>query len=410
MEKTSTHPKSFVAEIYSAEDLTCLHNSNKSEIHLPLSKREVDFSIDNRHWTKVDKSTLENTSLALAVLVLGLSILLRNRLQIPRNFQVVKTALRALCGGILFRYILQRIVMIPLFPLQSRIARHFERSWKAQYLNETREVLFNLFDSDNRYIFRDVVLEKNGVRYSGILLGHNTIINNGKWALQATGNAEPVENTIEFAANTYLGQGYNVLMINGPGVGKSEGTATPSTMGDAQEVGISYLETALKAKDIVIAGRSLGGAAIGQAILQHDFKKDGVEYTVVRQMTFDRTSNICGKTVGQLLPGLEWIVSKLVQFAGLEIDSVEASKRLENLGIKEIIVQATNCEVSEGKTPNPKDFQSDGVIEAPASLGYALVKEGVTKNKRFVCLPKEDHNTRASISAPLEFHGSRKLY
>lgn len=179
-------------------------------------------------------------------------------------------------------------------------------------------------------------------------------------------------------------------------MGKSEGQATPRSMGDAQEVGISFIETTLKAKKIVIAGWFLGGASVGQAILQHRFKED-VKYLVVRQMSFDSVSNICGKVVGQISPRLEWIVAKIVQFSGCEIDSVAASKKLQELNIQEVIVQATHKAVDPSHLV-PEDFKTDGVIINTASLGYALTQQGITDQKTFRCLPNAGHGTLDAFS------------
>ncbi|HEV3270374.1 MAG TPA: hypothetical protein VGZ69_07005 [Candidatus Rhabdochlamydia sp.] len=148
-------------------------------------------------------------------------------------------------------------------------------------------------------------------------------------------------------------------MINGPCVGNSQGQATPKSMGDAQQVGISFLEKFVEAKNIVIAGRSLGGAAIGQAILQHEFKKD-VNYLVVSQMSFDKASNICGKTISTLSPRLGWFVEKLIQLVGCEMDAVAAAKKLQKLEIVQVVVQASNQEIPSGKLPRLEDFQADG--------------------------------------------------
>jgi len=311
-------------------------------------------------------------------------------------------ALKILFYSTTVRYTLQRVVMMPLYPAQSRIIREFVARYyrnpflKVQKLNNDRRQIVR---SSRGFICRDVVLEKDGVRYSGMLMGYRDTIRNGNWALQATGNAEPIENTIQKAAQIYHRYQYNTLMINGPSVGKSQGTATPSTMGDAQDVGISFLETALKAKKIVIAGRSLGGAAIGQAILKHHFKED-VKYLVVRQMTFDCTSNICAKVMGQISPRLEWGVAKIIQSSGCEMDSVAASEKLQQLDIQEVIVQASHRVVPEKELPQLEDFKTDGPIIDTASLGYALIQKGITDKKVFRCLPDACHMTDDAISAP----------
>lgn len=206
-------------------------------------------------------------------------------------------------------------------------------------------------------ISRDLTLEKNGIRYNGLLAAKQETISNGKWALFATGNATCFEHA--FLSNThqsYFNAGYNVLYVNGPGVGESEGGATVERIGDAQEVGISFLETALKAKRIVLAGHSLGGAAIGLAVRQHEFKPD-VNYLAIRMMTFDRLSHIATKLVG-------CIAGFAIRFFGLEMDSVEASKTLADNHIREIVLQGQEDELMRG-----------------VSLLEALEEEGLMRGK-----------------------------
>ncbi|NGX34380.1 MAG: hypothetical protein K1060chlam1_00733 [Candidatus Anoxychlamydiales bacterium] len=340
----------------------------------PLSKRLADFSIqDKTKWQKLAKK----------VIVLTLKIVI-----FPWGIYE------------LARYIVQRLVMIPLYPAQSRIVRFFIR--KLMPISEKDLDLFRkqiaIRMNEQGFLVRHVALEKNGVRYSGMLIGHKDTIANGKWALQATGNLELIEHSAENIAKIYKDFQVNTLLINGPAVGKSEGRATPESMGDAQEVGLSFLENALKANKIVIAGRSLGGASVGQAISKHEFKKD-VKYLVVRQMTFDRASNICGKTVRNWSPRLGSFVKKVVKWSGCEMDSLAASKKLQELGIKEIIVQATQREIKSHELPKKDDFMTDGPILAHASLGYRLIKEKVVDNKVFLGLENAEHMTDSAILA-----------
>lgn len=224
-----------------------------------------------------------------------------------------------------------------------------------------------------------------------MVLGKKEGIENGKWIVQATGNCQPIEYVVG-CAELYSRIGFNALFINDPSVGRSGGHAIPQSLGEAQETGIRFLETALKAKQIAIAGFSLGGAMVGQAILQHRFRKD-VDYLVIRQVTFDRTSNIAKK----IMPIFKSVAKHLVLWTGLEMDSIEASKKLQRLGIREVIIQASKKAIDRTSVPNKEDFETDGVIPARGSLGYRLVKEGVTYNKIFRCLEKVGHNNVMAI-------------
>ncbi|MBA2368548.1 MAG: hypothetical protein H0V82_05950 [Candidatus Protochlamydia sp.] len=292
----------------------------------------------------------------------------------------------------LVRYSAQRLIMAPLYPAQSRLIKAFTRQLSENTLNGDRLYLENLQTLHPNFIVRQVILEKNGVRYSGLLLGHASTIDNGQWALQAVGNFMAVEQVAKFCFEKYNECGYNTLLINGPSVGRSEGHATPDSMGEAQGIGISFIETALKGKKIVMAGLSLGGAAMGQAILKHEFKP-GVRYLAVQQMTFDRVSNISAEVLGTC----KWLVKKVIIWSGCEMDTVAASRKLQALQIPEVIVQASRLRV-EG-LPAPENFANDGIITQQGSLGYRLVEEGIVDRKVFRCLPYAGHMTLQSFTA-----------
>lgn len=76
------------------------------------------------------------------------------------------------------------------------------------------------------YESKHIGLKINGVVYSALQITHS---DNKGWVLQATGNGEPIEYSAVFFAKTYKNMGLNVLLVNGPGVGRSGGRATPSS-------------------------------------------------------------------------------------------------------------------------------------------------------------------------------------
>ena len=351
-------------------------NSSEAELKSSVKRLPVDFSVQNSS-PKDYRETLKKIQLSVLQVFL-----------LPWGLYELS------------RFIIQRLIMIPMYPAQSTLATTVIGmgvfAITSEGLDEWRAHTGDALNKQG--CVRHVVLEKDGVRYSGLLIGHRDTISNGNWVIQAGGNLEFMEHSAAEMAATYRRYGYNTLLVNGPAVGKSWGHATPQSMGEAQRLGIQFLETALRAKRLVLAGRSLGGAAIGQAILQHDFKKD-IDYLVVRQMTFDTSSHICSKVVAQAFPALESWVASLVKWAGVEMDSVAASRKLQDLGITEVIVQASSKEVKVGTIPDVSDFQTDGPIIAEASLGYRLVKEGITRHKVFHCLPNADHMTHDAVIA-----------
>lgn len=205
----------------------------------------------------------------------------------------------------------------------------------------TRSEQVEKFKSQGIYS-RFVTLKQNGIQYSGLLFGRKENIKNGKWVIDSIGNNAAIEHIPSDPnhINPYLNAGFNVLLVNYPNVGLSKGSVTPNGLGDSQEVGISFLETAVKAKKIVLSGHTLGSAAMGEAILSHHFQRN-IEYLVIRRMGFDRLSHLAEKSIGSL-------GRFLVGWLGFEMDSVAASKKLQNLGIHEIVIQGGKDKIMKG--------------------------------------------------------------
>jgi len=300
----------------------------------------------------------------------------------------------------LTKYTIQRLIMIPLYPLQSRILKLFIPNWSDKALEVYRLMTVRYLREGNDadagvvkdFVVRSVVLKRNGVLYDGIAIGKPETIDNGKWIIQATGNGEPWEHTATYFAENYAKDGFNTLMVNGPACGRSQGHATPESMGDVQDLAITFAEEVLGATKIGMAGRSLGGAAMGRAVMKHTFKED-VDYFALFQMTFDRSSNIASKMVKKVLKGstlMNWVGEKrigsfvkwLIKWSGCEMDNVEAARKLGELGIRTIVAQSTLDGVPV--EPTSKDhIGGDGVIPARASLAYRLLKGVALGNTTF---------------------------
>lgn len=382
-----------------------------------LSTRDVDFAIRDTTWVDGAKHIL---SIFRNVIFLSyfLNFLTEYRIQrligpILRALQdhtlskiltqrtmdhsvlALKVLLPVHIGYTTLRYVIQRFIMLNLYFAQSRIMKKIDPfNLGIPTLNNRIAATAKELDLKG-YIIRDVVLMHNGVKFSGLLAGHKELINNGRWVLQATGNYAPIESVARDSACAYASLSFNTLLINGPSVGRSEGHATPKSMGDAQEVGLLFIEKALKAKNIVIAGDSLGGAAIGQAILKHAFKEN-IRYLVIRRITFDKVSNISAAIVGTVFPKLKGLVAKIIQWAGCEIDSVASSRKLQKLGIKEVIMQAVCKDLPEHEDLKSEHFVFDGVIPSEASLGRALIQENIVADKIFLRMPGAEHTIGAA--------------
>jgi hypothetical protein len=328
-------------------------NSTREELEFGPSL--PDFSIDQRTWCK--------TCQKIALLVLKIALF-------PWFlFEVV-------------RWVTQRLLMASLYPAQSSYVKCFKKTAHRTANLDLCRLQIPEQLAGGHPIIRHVRLEKDGISFSGLLLSTAATIQNGKWILQATGSHEPIERAAHLL-EAYQTVGFNLLMVNGPGVGRSEGMANAETLGDPQEMGITFLETAINANRVVIAGFSLGGAAIGRAIEEHEFKVDEKNYLVIRQMSFDKVSNVGRKMFRKKGSCLTHFSRFLTWLGKIEIDNLTSSKRLLELNIPEEIIQSGDADT----------FTDDGIVMEKATLGRRLKKEGIVhpELKSFRNVPNSGH-------------------
>jgi hypothetical protein len=215
-----------------------------------------------------------------------------------------------------------------------------------------------------------VTLEKNGVKYSGWTICHPQNKNNGNWTVIGLENNATAEQLIEKEEFNYqMGAGFNILVMNPPGVGLSQGTSTPASLGEVQDLALTYLENR-GAKKIAMLGRSLGGAAIGQGILQHTFKSN-IKYLAIPHMTFGSLSQAVHGLVKKRISCLASTAASLIRWTGLEMNTVAASEKLSKNQIREIVVNR----FTNGR------YTDDEIISAEASLGYMLSLKSITRHK-----------------------------
>lgn len=260
------------------------------------------------------------------------------------------------------QYMTERAIMASVYPAQSSYYKRCRKQCDKMRAGLEAAAQF----STNCHI-HPIILEDEGLQFHGWMICDPALQDKKQWVLQAVGNNTTVEEFIPAVNERYIKAGFNTLLINNPGVGGSQGTSTPKTMGKVQSLALTYLEETVQAKKIVLAGHSLGGASIGQAILQHTFKPD-VQYLVIQQMTFGRLSH----TAKIMKPILKLLASPLIHWTELEMDTVAASQKLANLGIEEWVI-------------NKKDrngFAHDGVIPGEATLGAVLHKIGLLERKK----------------------------
>jgi len=261
----------------------------------------------------------------------------------------------------IMEYATQRSLMFHVYPAQTASGKR--KFGQAKAIESALRASGQMAAIDPHYRLQEVKLTKNGVSLSGWIIYDPAAKNSGKWILQASGNCSAVEQLIPAIGKKYIDAGFNTLLVNNPGVGKSDGISTPQTIGETQQLALSYLEDTIGANKIVLAGHSLGGAAIGQAILQHPFNKPHIQYLVVQQMTFAKLSRLAGK----LYPFFKHITAPLFWLAGIEMDTLAASRKLETLGITEHVLNK-RAQLETG----PCLYAHDKVIPEDETLAHYL--------------------------------------
>lgn len=238
---------------------------------------------------------------------------------------------------------------------------------------------------------RRIILNKSGTAYDAFAMEHETTKGNGRWALMAGGNGMIGEDYLTSLAKQYQLRGFNVLYVNGPGVGRSSGTPTSYSVGAGQEAGLQFLEKTVEAEKILMQGISLGGGAQADAIKSHQFNQDRHAYCVWSDRTFDTLSHTASEMVTKWAAPFFFII-------GTESDAVGGAKRLQELGITHIVTQNSKLVDIDGALPLDgeidEDDSDDGVIPNPSSLYVGIRKADIHDSDRLKCYggPSVTHN------------------
>lgn len=412
---------------FSPSDWNSLHREDKTT---SIKGLPVDFAINEEQRPRSLISNLALRMFGAGLVLVASADLVKKPLlailpqlrSIPLSrlqWRVGQLALFMIIGLPIARYIASRLAMIGIYPAQSKIVRNGPRivHYIASRFNISfmrtaldldtlvsiaSELMPKMISTNNvsrDILIRHVVLENKGVKYHGVLYGGRDTLLNKQWVCYSLGNGMVADRVVQQIGRNYSSAGFNTLVMDGPGVGRSEGHAVPETMGDAVEVGLQYLEKELQAERIALIGFSLGGAMLGQAIKGHAFQ-DATEYKVAQENTFSRTSDFAalffGKTLGK------WIVGQL----GLEMDSVQASQQLSSKGIQEYVIGHSisskdyNNPLDNGEPGWENDPTGDGVIPGRVALGKVLKKENITENKVFHGWIQEGHVPEFSTDDP----------
>ena len=245
-------------------------------------------------------------------------------------------------------------------------------------------------------VLRVCLQDADGIKYDGVLSGKAMNIVAGRIVIRVGGIAEPYETTFASEAMTHDEAGFATLQINVAGVGRSQGTPTAETLKSAAKVALLFTEAVnrqwreKRGKErgkVVLKGFSLGAGAMAGAIAQHEFKREENDYLVMSINTFGRLSDVPGHYISQFV-GHRFLkkVVRSVCFAtkhflrviGADLDGVEAAKKLTELDVQHIIIQACH-KVDDIIVP-----LDDGIISGDVSLLRQLQKKDLLKGKVIV--------------------------
>ncbi len=292
-----------------------------------------------------------------------------------------------------FRCCVERLIMTALYPAQSSVLKECApiirqcdpefSDCRTRELENYREQLFQDLKPLG-FMIQELYLEKDGQRLNGLLIGKTSTFDNQKWVLQAIGSGESIEHGLKIFARTYAEIDYNVLLVNNPGIGKSEGFATPQTIGECQETAIRFLEEHMRAKKIILSGFCIGGAAIGQAILTHPFQQSSVDYLVIDQAAFSSVTEIVAHHEQGCLP--KSFVNRVISWTDLEMDNKLSAEKLTKLGISQAIIHP----------------EKDQMVPTSVSLWAQLQELGKKENQSFHSTGIGHNSLRAMVKKSTE--------
>lgn len=302
----------------------------------------------------------------------------------------------------------------------------------AGYYQDNKSKIRNSFVEWVKYL-NDVLdiklirlsVDVNGKMIDVLIMGREERLRNGnRWILQSCANLDYFEKTIENGAihGRVDALEANYLFFNYPGVGASEGEIDQNQTVETYHGMMCLLEEVIEAKEIIMFGSSIGGGVQGMELSDHQFK-EGVKYLSVMSQTFSSLSKVTAEFDGTGLAKLPWYVQPLVSVSavkfvgeilesvGWTLESMSSARRLERLGIRQIVIQ-TATHISDNLT-DPGHVVDDDVVTSMATLARGILdqQEVEWKTKRILGViarhgvgynPEEELMIRTVILAELE--------
>lgn len=257
--------------------------------------------------------------------------------------------------------------------------------WKCQsQLNDLRQKLRDQYEGKEIDI-----AARDGIRLNAMFFKRSKSIfpwPQKKILIRFGGNGENYESLYEVMQEySYIKKvhklGYDVLLFNYRGVGKSKGSATPDGLAKDGQAVIDYaLSQGYKEKNILIHGFSLGGAIATKALASNQACYQEIKF--VNDRSFSSIKSVIENfSISRIY---KWLLSFLLKISFWNFDAVKDWKELKN-----------------PKILSYSDF--DDIIPFKGSLFHEVSK---TENVKKVVLSQYCHNQELS-SKDMKFLFSR---
>jgi len=222
------------------------------------------------------------------------------------------------------------------------------------------------------------LLRKNGRTYKYYYAKHPDNKSN-QIAVFAPGSTTCALDSLSVMGRSAQQLRFNFLIADSPLVDENDGDLTSDTLGEAQDLAISFAESLVlenkkehpeEHPKVLVIGHSIGGATTSEGVLQHEQFLTEIDY----QFVFYKTLESVSKIAAQILPG----APTLIEFAGLGLNCVSAVERLQNEGIPVVIVNS----------------KKDRMIAYDESLAHAFVQGGKKDSTGFCIVNTNDNHNR----------------
>jgi hypothetical protein len=263
-------------------------------------------------------------------------------------------------------FVLQRLLMIPLYPVQSNFLSLFLPIYRKSHFEDLREAShsiaststssnvdpsnlrtrrmsrqFSYAQGNKKKMTEDTICRHmifqspSGYRLSGFWYANPETFQKKEVVIYAPPNGNPMELTSPYIANQSQEVRKMYLSVNSPGVAASEGRAHPKTMRESPEVAYAFAKL-MGFKKITFIGHSMGCVSLAEMfnkmISSQQGPDDDMEITVIWEVGFSSISEVVrGFIHDHFSSYLSWLGPFLIRRAGLQSSVFEAVEQIDQL-------------------------------------------------------------------------------